>query len=50
MKTDILKSEKNKIPYIFEFPYENEWWLDYLSVPEKTGLLYKNEEEKKKVY
>ena len=48
MKSEILKSEESKVPYIFEFPYENEWWLDYISQPEKAGLLYKNEEGKKK--
>ena len=50
MKSEILKSEEQKLPYIFEFPYENEWWLDYVSQPEKAGLLYKNEEAKKKIY
>ncbi len=50
MKNEILKSEENKVPYIFDFPYENEWWLDYISQPEKQGLLYKNEEAKKKIY
>ena len=48
LKTEIIKSEEKKLPYIFEFPYENEWWLDYVIQPEKTGLLYKNEEAKKK--
>ena len=50
LKTEIIKSEEKKLPYIFEFPYENEWWLDYVSQPEKAGLLYKNEEAKKKIY
>ena len=50
MKSEVLKSEENKVPYIFDFPYENEWWLDYISQPEKQGLLYKNEEAKKKIY
>ena len=50
MKSEILKSEESKNPYIFDFPYENEWWLDYVSQPEKPGLLYKNEEAKKKIY
>ena len=50
MKSEILKSEEQKLPYIFEFQYENEWWLDYVSQPEKAGLLYKNEEAKKKIY
>jgi len=50
LKLEIVKEEEKKIPYIFEFPYENEWWLDYVSQPEKSGLLYKNEEAKKKIY
>ena len=50
MKADLLKSEEKKNPYIFEFPYENEWWIDYITNPEKPGLLYKNEEAKKKIY
>ena len=50
MKSEILKSEEKKNPYIFEFPYENEWWIDYMTSPEKPGLLYKNEEAKKKIY
>ena len=41
MKSEILKSEEKKNPYIFEFPYENEWWIDYMTSPEKPGLLYK---------
>ena len=27
MKSEILKTEEKKNPYIFEFPYENEWWI-----------------------
>ena len=50
MKSEILKEEEKKNPYIFEFPYEDEWMLDYVSQPEKPGLLYKNEEAKKKIY
>ena len=50
MKSEILKTEEKKNPYIFEFPYENEWWIDYVTNPEKPGLLYKNEEAKKKIY
>ena len=50
MQREILKSEENKVPYIFEFPYESEWMIDYISQPEKPGLLYKNEEAKKKIY
>jgi len=50
MKSEILKSEEKKIPFIFEFPYENEWWIDYVTNPEKPGLVYKNEEAKKKIY
>ena len=50
MKSEILKSEEKKNPYIFEFPYENEWWIDYALDAEKPGLLYKNEESKKKIY
>ena len=48
MKSEILMSEEKKVPYLFDFPYENEWWLEYVSQPEKSGLLYKNEEKKKK--
>ena len=50
MHTEILKSEEKKVPYVFEFPYEKEWMIDYVSQPEKPGLLYKNEEAKKKIY
>ena len=49
MKNEILKKEKKKVPYTFDFPYENEYFLDYLNSPEKQGLLYKNEEAKKKI-
>ena len=44
IKSEILKEEEKKNPYIFEFPYENEWWIDYVTNQEKPGLLYKNEE------
>ena len=50
IKSEILKEEEKKNPYIFEFPYENEWWIDYVTNQEKPGLLYKNEEAKKKIY
>ena len=50
LKADTLKSEEKKNPYLFEFPYENEWWIDYVTTPDKSGLLYKNEEAKKKIY
>jgi len=26
------------------------WWIDYVTNPDKAGLLYKNEEGKKKIY
>ena len=48
MKNEILKKEEKKVPYTFDFPYEGEYFLDYLNSPEKQGLLYKNEEAKKK--
>ena len=48
MKSEILKEEEKKLPYLFDFPYESEYFLDYLNSPEKQGLLYKNEEAKKK--
>ena len=50
MQNEIKKNEENKNPYKFQFPYENEWFMDYVSQPEKPGLLYKNEESKKKIY
>ena len=50
MKSEILKEEEKKVPYMFDFPYESEYFLDYLNSPEKPGLLYKNEEAKKKIY
>ena len=50
IKSEILKSEEKKNPYIFDFPYENEWSIDYVTNHEKAGLLYINEESKKKIY
>jgi hypothetical protein len=50
IKSEILKSEEKKNPYIFDFPYENEWSIDYVTNNEKPGLLYINEEAKKKIY
>ena len=38
------------VPYNFEIPYENMWKIDYVNSPEKSGLLYINEEEKQKIY
>ena len=44
MKNQILKEEQEKKkPYIFEFAYEDEWWIDDVRNPDKPGLLYKNE-------
>ena len=50
MKSEILKLEEKKIPYKFDFPYEKEYLIDYANSNEKPGLLYKNEEAKKKIY
>ena len=50
IKSEILKSEEKKKQYIFDFPYENEWSIDYVINQEKPGLLYINEEAKKKIY
>ena len=51
IKNEILKEEQEKKkPYIFEFAYEDEWWIDYVTNPDKPGLLYKNEEKKKIIY
>ena len=50
IKSEILKSEEKKNPFIFDFPYENEWSIDYVTNNEKPGLLYINEEAKKKIY
>ena len=49
-KDEISKKEKDKVPYKFDFPYENEWCIDYVLSQEKSGLLYKNEEAKKRIY
>ena len=37
-------------PYNFKIKYENEWKNDYVNSPEKSGLLYINEQEKTKIY
>ena len=50
MQKDINKNEENKNPYKFQFPYENEWFMDYVNRADKAGLLYKNEDAKKKIY
>ena len=36
--------------YKFCMDYENEWKKNYSIIPEKSGLLYINEEEKKRIY
>lgn len=50
IQNEIKNIEEKLEPYIFDYPYEDEWWLDYISQPEKSGLLYKNEEAKDKIY
>lgn len=50
VKGQIKKLEEKMEPFIFAYPYEDEWWLDYVSQPEKSGLMYKNEEAKNKIY
>ena len=50
IQNEIKKEEEKKVPYIFDFPYEDEWRIDYVAQPGKSGLLYKNEEAKKKIY
>ena len=50
IKSEILKSEEKKKQYIFDFPYENEWSIDYVANQDKPGLVYINEEAKKKIY
>ena len=50
MQKEINKNEEHKNPYKFQFPYENEWFMDYVHQADKSGLLYKNEDAKKKIY
>ena len=50
MQKEINKNEEHKNPYKFQFPYENEWFMDYVNQADKPGLLYKNEDAKKKIY
>lgn len=46
---EIKNESENLAEYKFDFPYESEYFLDYISQPEKVGLVYKNEEAKKKI-
>ena len=50
IQNEIKTAEEKKVPYNFDFPYEDEWRIDYVAQPGKSGLLYKNEEAKKKIY
>ena len=45
------EENKNELePYNFDIQYENEWKNDYVNSPEKSGLLYINEEAKEIIY
>ena len=50
IQKEIDENKSNYEPYIFDIEYEKEWKNDYVNSPEKTGLLYINEEEKNKIY
>ena len=47
-EVDEKKTKEEK--YDFPIKYEFEWKNDYANSPEKSGLLYINEEEKKRIY
>ena len=50
IQNEVDKNKTKEEKYNFQLQYEKEWKNDYVNSPEKSGLLYINEEEKKKIY
>lgn len=50
IQKEVDKNKTKEEKYEFQLQYEKEWKNDYVNSPEKAGLLYINEEEKKKIY
>ena len=50
IQKEVEEKKTKQEPYNFQIKYENEWKNDYVNSPEKSGLLYINEQEKAKIY
>ena len=50
IQNEVDKNRTKEEKYNFQIVYEKEWKNDYVNSPEKSGLLYINEEEKKRIY
>lgn len=50
IQKEVDEKKTKQEPYNFQIKYENEWKNDYVNSPEKSGLLYINEQEKTKIY
>ena len=50
IQNEVDKNRTKEEKYDFQIVYEKEWKNDYVNSPEKSGLLYINEEEKKRIY
>ena len=50
VQNEVDEKKTKEEPYNFQIQYEKEWKNDYVNSPEKSGLLYINEQEKNKIY
>jgi len=50
IQKEVDEKKTKEEPYNFQIKYENEWKNDYVNSPEKSGLLYINEQDKNKIY
>ena len=50
IQKEVDEQKTKEEPYNFQLKYEYEWKNDYVNSPEKSGLLYINEQEKNKIY
>ena len=50
IQKEVDEKKTKEEPYNFQIQYEKAWKNDYVNSPEKSGLLYINEQEKTKIY
>ena len=50
IQKEVDENKTKEEPYNFQLKYEYEWKNDYVNSPDKSGLLYINEQEKNRIY
>ena len=50
IQKEVDENKTKEEPYNFQLKYEYEWKNDYVNSPDKSGLLFINEQEKNRIY